>query len=142
MAKQYTGIDGALYVDSTKVAKVSDWSFSAEAETLETTSLGDFARDYIYGVQAFSGSATIFYYENNSNQIESSSLLTDVLRTTQTPTTPTHTLELRLNGGSKTRAVSFKCALNSVEISASTGEIIQAAISFTVCGPLTAVTLT
>lgn len=142
MAKQYTGIDGALYVDSTKVARVSEWSFSAEADVLETTSLGDFARDYVYGLQSFSGSATIFYYENNSNQIDGKSLLTDVLRTNQTPTDPTHTLELRFSGGSKTRSVTFKCALNSVEISATTGEIIQAAISFTVCGPLTAVTLT
>ena len=43
MAKQYTGIDGALYADDVKIARVSDWSFSAEADTLETTSLGDYA---------------------------------------------------------------------------------------------------
>jgi hypothetical protein len=141
MAKQYTGIDGALYVDDVKVARVSEWSFSAEAETLETTSLGDFARDYVYGLQSFSGSATVFYYENASNQIEGKSLLSDVIRTTATPTEPTHTLELRFLNGSKTRSVKFKCALNSVEISASTGEIIQAQISFTVCGPLTSASL-
>lgn len=136
MAKQYTGIDGALYADDVKVARVSEWSFSAEADTLETTSLGDYARDYVYGVQSFSGSAIIFYYENDQNQIEGRSLLSDVIRTTQTPTEPTHVLELRFDNGSINRSVKFKCALNSVEIAASTGEIIQASISFTVCGPL------
>lgn len=141
MAKQFTGIDGALYVDDVKVARVSEFSFSADAEILDRTSLGDYARNYVYGVQSFSGSATLFYYENNSNQIEGSSLLTDVVRTTATPTEPTHVLELRFGGGSQNRAVKFKCALNTVEISATTGEIVQAQISFTVCGPLTTVTL-
>lgn len=141
MAKQYTGIDGALYADDVKVARVSDWSFSAEADTLEVTSLGDFARDYVYGVQSFSGTASIFYYENDSNQIEGKTLLSDVIRTTKTPTEPTHVLELQFRNGSVNRSVKFKCALNSVEISAATGEIITAQISFTVCGPLVAATL-
>lgn len=141
MAKQYTGIDGALYVDDVKVARVSSWSFSANADVLETTSLGDFARNYVYGIQSFSGSATVFYYENASNLIEGASLLTDVVRTTQTPTEPTHILELRFTGGSTNRAVKFKCALNTVEITATTGEIIQANITFTVCGALTTANL-
>lgn len=141
MAKQYTGIDGALYVDNARVARVSEWSFSANADVLETTSLGDFARDYVYGVQSFTGSATIFYYENASNLIEGRTLITDVVRTTQTPTEPTHVLELRFSGGSTNRAVKFKCALNTVEITATTGEIIQASISFTVCGALTTANL-
>ena len=141
MAKQYTGIDGALYVDDVRVARVSEWSFSANADVLETTSLGDFARDYVYGVQSFTGSATIFYYENTSNLIEGRTLITDVVRTTQTPTEPTHVLELRFSGGSTNRAVKFKCALNTVEITATTGEIIQASISFTVCGALTTANL-
>ena len=141
MAKQYTGIDGALYADDVKIARVSEWSFSAEADTLETTSLGDYARDYVYGVQSFNGSASIFYYENDSNAIEGRTLLSDVIRTTQTPTEPTHVLELQFRNGSVNRSVKFKCALNSVQIQASTGEIISASINFTVCGPLLAATL-
>lgn len=141
MAKQYTGIDGALYADGVKIARVSNWSFTASADTLETTSLGDFARDYIYGIQSFSGTATLFYYENASNLIEGNALLSDVLRTTKTPTEPTHTMELRFDGGSQTRKVSFSCLFNQVEITANTGEIIQANVTFNVCGPLTTVTL-
>ena len=141
MAKQFTGIDGALYVDDVKVARVSNWSFTASVDTREITSLGDYARNYVQGVQSFSGSATLFYYENASNLIEGRAMMTDVIRTTQTPTEPTHTMELRFDNGSQARRVAFKCALNQVEISATTGEIIQANVSFTVCGPLTTVTM-
>jgi hypothetical protein len=141
MAKQYTGIDGALFVDNVKIARVSNWSFNASADTLEITSLGDYARNYVYGVQSFSGSATLFYYENASNLIEGRAAMDDVVRTTATPTEPTHTMELRFDNGSTARRVAFKCALNQVEISASSGEIIQANITFTVCGPLTTVTM-
>ena len=141
MAKQYTGIDGALYADDVKVARVSNWSFKAEADPLETTSLGDYARDYVYGVQSFSGSATIFYYENASNAIEGQALMSDVIRTSQTPTEPTHVLELQFRNGSVNRSVKFKCLLNSVSIQASSGEIIEANVDFTVCGPLVAANL-
>jgi hypothetical protein len=141
VAKQYTGIDGSLLLDNVQVARVSTWSFSANADVLETTSLGDFARNYVYGVQSFTGTATVFYYENNSNLIEGRAIMDDLLRTTQTPTEPTHTLELRFSGGSATRAVKFRCALTSVEIAASVGEIIEATINFTVCGALTTANL-
>lgn len=136
MARQYTGIDGSLYDGTTKVARVRSWSFTANADTLETTTLGSFARDYIYGVQSFSGSATVLYYENASNGIEGGGLLSDVIRTTATPTDPTHVLELRLEGGSRVRSVKFKCAVTSVSIAATAGEIIEASIDFTVCGAL------
>jgi len=142
MARQYSGVDGALFVDDVRVARVSNWSFTATADTLEITSLGDFARNYIYGIQSFNGTATIFYYENVSNLIDGSGLLTDVVRTTATPVEPTHILELRFTGGNvASRAVKFKCALNQVEISATTGEIVQANITFTVCGALTTANL-
>lgn len=141
MAKQYTGIDGSLYVGSTKVARVADWSFSAEVEALEVTSLGDHARDYINGIQSYSGSATLYYYENASNAIEGAAMLGKVLTTAATPTDPDTVLELRLGGGSKDRSVKFKCLIASIEISASTGEIIQASINFNVCGPLQAVSM-
>ena len=138
MAKQFTGIDGALYADGNKVARVSDWSISASAESLETTSLGDFARTYIYGRQGFSGSCTLYYYENDAGQINGAALLSDTLRTTQTPTEPTHTMELRFDGGASTRRLSFKVLLQDVQISASVGGVIQAQVSFTATGALTA----
>lgn len=141
MAKQYTGIDGALYVDGAKIGKVTEWTLDAEADALETTTLGDFARTYAYGVQGYSGSCTVLYYEDDAGQIDGTALLSDVLRTTATPTTQTHALDLRLNNGSKTRSLAFNALLNNVSITASVGEIITAEVSFTVSGPLTTATV-
>lgn len=138
--KQFTGIDGALYADGAKVGKIQNWSFSAAANTLDCTTLGDFASRYVYGIQNFSGSCTLLYYESEAGAIVGSNLLTDVVRTTQTPTEPTHTMELRYENGAKVHAVSFSCLLNQVSMSAAAGEIITAEVSFTVNGPLTTAT--
>jgi hypothetical protein len=136
MAKQFTGIDGALYLDGNKVGKIVDWSLSAAADVLETTTLGDFHRTYIYGVQQHSGSCTLLYYEEDSGAITGSGLISDVLRTTQTPTAPTHTLELRYENGARTHAVKFKALLNQVELAAAVGSVMTANIAFTVTGAL------
>ena len=137
MAKNYTGIDGALYVDNVKVAQTQSWTLSANAAVLPTTTLGDFAETAVYGLQSFTGSASIYYYEGNSRQIDGSKMLVDVLRTTKTPTNETHQLKLQYLNGSKIRQVQCNCLLNSVEISATAGEIVMANITFTVTGPLT-----
>ena len=141
MGKQFTGIDGALYADGNKVAKVTDWAFQGSVDTLECTTLGDFARKYVYGVQSYSGSCTVLYYETDARAIVGSEMLTDVMRTTQTPTEPTHTLELRYENGAKVHSVSFNCLLPSVSVAAQVGEIVTASVSFTVNGPLTTATL-
>ena len=135
--KHFTGIDGALYADGAKVGKIRDWSFQAAAATLDCTTLGDFANRYVYGIQSFSGACTLLYYESDAGSIVGNNLLTDVVRTTQTPTEPTHTMELRYENGAKVHAVSFKCLLNNVTMAASAGEIVTAQVNFTVTGPLT-----
>lgn len=141
MSKQYSGIDGALYVDGAKIGRVTAWSLDAQADTLETTTLGDFARNYVYGLQGYSGSCTVLYYEDDAGKVDGGALLGDVLRTTATPTATTHALDLRLNNGSKTRSLAFNALLNNVSISASVGEIITAEVSFTVSGPMTTATV-
>ena len=139
--KQFTGIDGALYADGNKVARVSSWTFAATAAPLDTTTLGDFATTAIYGIQSFTGSCTLYYYEKDGGGIEGSALMSDVMRTTQTPTEPTHELILRYQNGASTHEVKFKCLLNSVTIAASAGEIVTAEVSFQVTGPLQTATI-
>ena len=41
--KYFTGIDGSFYADGNKIARVSAWTFAANAAALNTTTLGDFA---------------------------------------------------------------------------------------------------
>lgn len=141
MAKQYTGIDGTLYCDGASVAKVRSWSLQATADTLETTSLGDFAKSYVYGTQGAGGSITALFYEDDANRITATPLLGDVLRTTATATDLNHTLELRLGNGSRVRAIGFKALLNNVSIDMQYGDIVTAEISYTVTGPLALVTI-
>lgn len=141
MAKHYTGIDGALYADGNKVARVSAWTFQGNVASLPTTTLGDYAATSVYGIQNYSGSCTIYYYEKDAGAIEGSVLMTDVLRTTQTPTEPTHELNLRYENGATLHQLKFKCLLNSISIGATAGEIVTAQISFTVTGPLQTATI-
>ena len=136
MAQQFTGQDGALYLDGNKVARVSAWSFSASAAALPTTTLGDYAETAIYGNQSFSGSCTIYYYEGVGGAIEGSGLLSDVLRTTATPTEPTHELRLSYENGAQVHEVKFKCLLTQVSMQAQAGQIVTAEVSFQVTGPL------
>ena len=139
--KYFTGIDGSFYADGNKVATVSSWTFSANAAALDTTTLGDFATTSIYGIQSFTGSCTLYYYEKNAGAIEGGSLMSDVIRTTQTPTNPTHELVLRYDNGAKTHEVKFKCLLNQVQIAATAGDIVTAAVNFQVTGPLQTATI-
>jgi len=81
------------------------------------------------------------YYESDSRAIVGNQLLTDVMRTTQTPTEPTHTMELRYENGAKVHSVTFTCLLPSVSVAAQVGEIVTASVQFTVNGPLTTATL-
>ena len=141
MAKQFTGIDGALYADGDRIAKITQWQFQGKVDELETTTLGDFARTYVYGIQSYAGSCSLLYYEKDGATIEGGNLLSDVLRTTQTPTEPTHTMELRYLNGAANHSVQFKCILPTVAITASVGGIVTAEVSFTVCGSLTACSL-
>ena len=141
MAKQFTGIDGALYLDGNKVGRITGWTFQGTADALETTTLGDFARCYVYGVQSYTGTCTLLYYENDQAKIDGSGLMTDVLRTTQTPTEPTHEMELRYQNGAATHAVRFGCLLPTVSISAAVGGVVTAEVSFTVSGSLTSCTI-
>lgn len=141
MAKQFTGIDGSLYADGAKVGKVTAWSFDANADALECTTLGDFAREYVYGLQSYSGSISLLYYEKDGGTIDGSALMKDTVRTSAVATEPAHTLELRYSNGAKTHKVTFKCLLPSVNISSSVGEIATAEVAFTVSGPLTSSTL-
>ena len=141
MARQYSGIDGRLLVNGTNVGKVKDWSISGSVETLETTSLADYARNYSAGLQAFAGSATLYYYQNEAGVIEGAALYNDVFRIDRTPEDTETELTLRFANGNKTREIRCKCILNQVEVSATACEVVEANVTFTVCGPLLASSL-
>ena len=135
MAKYFTGTDGAFLVDGKQTAKIANWSFSAQTSTLETTTLGKYAREYIAGIQSFSGSASLYYYVDSNDVLDGKDLIEEVIRTNAPDQTPQHSLTLRLQEVPQ-RQVTLKVLITSVNIAAAVGELVTAQISFTGTEPL------
>ena len=135
MAKYFTGIDGALLLDGKQVAKIATWSFNAQTSSLETTTLGKYAREYVHGIQSYSGSAVVYYYTDNNGVLDGKTLLDEVIRTGPPDSTPVHSITLRLQE-TPPRQVTFKVVITSASLSAAPGELVTAQISFVVTEPL------
>lgn len=127
-----SGKDGKLIYNGVLLAKVANWSLTANVDALEVTSLADVARDYTPGLKAASGSCTVWYYDNAPV-----SLLSKVVRTGA----PTDADILTMQLGFGAKSVTFKCLLTSAALSMSVGEVLQAQVSFNVCGNLSGVAL-
>jgi len=135
MAKYFTGIDGELRFNGKRVAKVASWSFNAQTSTLETTTLGDYAREYVGGIQSYSGSASIYYYTDNNGALEGSDLLKEVIRVGPPDLAPAYEMVLRVQR-QPLRQVKLKVVITSAELTAAPGELIAAQISFVGTEPL------
>lgn len=141
MAKVYTGRDGRLLIDDVEQIKVTNWSISGNLEMLETTSLGDSQRTYAPGVQEFSGSATLLYYNDGTGRNDAATALRKVLRIGGVADADTVDLRLRLVEGSTNHDIRLTAYVTSVSFGASVGEVSSAQINFQGTGALTAVTI-
>tara|TARA_R110000772_G_scaffold199585_1_gene310240 strand:- start:66 stop:491 length:426 start_codon:yes stop_codon:yes gene_type:complete len=141
MAKIFTGKDGRLLLDDLEQVKVTNWSLTGNLEMLETTSLGDNQRTYCPGLQEFSGSATLLYYNDDVGRNDASTALRKVLRVDGVSQGDTVDMRLRLLEGSTNRDVQLTAYITSVSFGASVGEVSSAEINFQGTGALTAVTV-
>jgi hypothetical protein len=141
MAKVYTGRDGRLLIDGVEQIKVANWSMSGNLETLETTSLGDNQRTYVPGVQEFSGSASLLYYNDGTGRNDAATALKKVLRIGAVSESDTVDLRLRLVEGNSNQDVRLTAYITSVSFGAGVGEVSSAQINFQGTGALTAVTI-
>jgi hypothetical protein len=141
MAKVYTGRDGRLLIDGIEQIKVSSWSLTGNLETLETTTLGDSQRTYTPGVQEFSGSASILYYNDGTGRNDAALALKKVLKIAGVSDGDTVDMRLRLVEGAINHDVRLAAYITSVSFGASVGEITRADISFQATGALTEVTI-
>ena len=141
MAKIFTGKDGRLLLDDVDQIKVTNWSLTGNLEMLETTSLGDNQRSYCPGVQDFSGSATLLYYNDGADRNDAALALRKVLRIDGVSEGDTVDMRLRLVEGSTNHDVRLATYITSVSFGASVGEVSSAQINFQGTGALTAVTL-
>jgi hypothetical protein len=141
MTKAFTGKDGRLLLDDVDQIKVTNWSLTGNLEMLETTSLGDNQRSYCPGVQDFSGSATLLYYNDGAGRNDAALALRKVLRIDGVSEGDTVDMRLRLVEGSTNHDVRLATYITSVSFGASVGEVSSAQINFQGTGALTAVTL-
>jgi hypothetical protein len=143
MAKVYTGRDGVMQLAGTTLAKVVNFSLSANLETLETTTLSESIRSYTPGISGYSGSATLLYYKDDSNNINTSDLLNKLYKTGTTGVSSSDTVELtfRWVDGADNNDIKLTAYITSANIGASTGEIVRAEIAFQGTGALSTVTI-
>tara|TARA_R100000152_G_C6781749_1_gene217017 strand:+ start:2981 stop:3466 length:486 start_codon:yes stop_codon:yes gene_type:complete len=146
----YSGKDGLMYIGTSTAAaaKVRSWQFQASLGLLDISTLGDKVKQYAPGVQDFTGSATILYYQKSgtTSPVNDASTLiknlikggTDGVQPTSTDDkTVTLSLAFAADGTvSPERRIKFKCFITSASIGASVGEVVSADISFTVTGGL------
>ena len=143
MAKVYTGRDGVMQLGGTTLAKVVNFSLSANLETLETTTLNENIRSYTPGISGYSGSATLLYYKDNNNAINTTDLLNKLYKTGTAGVSSSDTVELtfRWVDGTDNNDIKLTAYITSANIGASTGEIVRAEIAFQGTGALSTVTI-
>lgn len=143
MAKVYTGRDGVMQLAGTTLAKVVNFSLSANLETLETTTLSENIRSYTPGIAGYSGSATLLYYKDDANSINTTDLLNKLYKTGTTGVSSTDTVELtfRWIDGTDNNDIKLTAYVTSASIGASTGDIVRAEIAFQGTGALSTVTI-
>ena len=138
--KFYSGRDAKLWFGTSSTAqqaKVVDWSMRSSTNLLETTTLGEKHKDYTPGLIGYSGSATLLYYQDSSNEVEASSWLTNAGISTASGGVSTSnkvTMEFRLYEGVNYKKVKVNAYLTSASVGVSVGDIVKTYFSFTVCG--------
>ena len=156
MAKVYTGRDGVMQVGGTTLAKVVNFSLSANLETLEVTTLGENIRSYTPGISGYSGSATLLYYKDGDGAINTTNLLNKLYNTDETGVSSTDTVNLTfkwidgaleyddkglVSGGGDENIIELEAYITSASIGAATGDIVRAEIAFQGTGALSTVTI-
>ena len=143
MAGFYSGKEGELLINGTKVAKVRSWSFTFNQAVLETVSLEDTDRTIIHGTRSYTGSASIYYYQAAvgvaSGQL--STLINNIIKTGSgagdgsNAESTAMTFKLRIRDGSPSgRFIEFQAIPTSFGITSTVGEVTAADISFEVNG--------
>ena len=150
MAGFYSGKEGELLIDGTKVAKVRSFSFSFNQAVLETVSLEDTDRTIIHGTRSYTGSASVYYYQDvaGGGAGQLSTLIGNIIKTgssagdgANTESTAM-TFKLRIKDGSTAgRFIEFQAIPTSFVITSAVGEVTAADISFEVNGAPTGLVL-
>lgn len=129
--RHFTGLDGALLVNGSRIAKITSWTLNATVDVVETTVIDAAAPTYVFGRQKWSGSCVALYYEDAAGDLDTQPLLANTIRTAILSPTTTHTLELQLT---TSRVFEATVLINAASIQTATADAVQVNIDFTVTG--------
>ena len=150
MAGFYSGKEGQLFIDGTQVAKVRSWSFSFNQAVLETVSLEDTDRTIIHGTRSYTGSASVYYYQDvaGGGAGQLSTLINNIIRIGSGGgdgvNAESNEVRFRLrikDGSSGGRFIEFIAIPTSFSMTSAVGEVTAADISFEVNGAPTGLVL-
>ena len=139
MAGFYSGQDGELLVNDTKAAKVRSWSFTFNQAVLETNSLEDTDRTIIHGMRSYTGSASIYYYQDSSGSGSGqlTTLINEVIKggtgagDSVNADSSYVKFKLRIKDGTASgRFIEFTAIQTSISMTSAIGEVMSADISF------------
>ena len=150
MAGFYSGKEGELLIDGTIVARVRSWSFTFNQAVLETVSLEDTDRTIIHGTRSYTGSASVYYYQDvaGGGAGQRSTLISNIIKTGSSAGDGANaestdmTFKLKIKDGSTAgRFIEFQAIPTSFSITSAVGEVTAADISFEVNGAPTGLVL-
>jgi hypothetical protein len=150
MAGFYSGKEGELLMNGNKVAKVRSWSFTFNQAVLETVSLEDTDRTIIHGTRSYTGSASVYYYQDvaGGGAGQLSSLINDIIKVQSASgdganaESSSMTFKLKIKDGSTAgRFIEFQAIPTNFTIQNAVGEVTAANISFEVNGAPTGLAL-
>jgi hypothetical protein len=127
MAKYYAGQDGSVELGGVAVAKVVQWSLTANTDALEVTTLSEDVRAFTTGVRSASGALTVLYYDDAPVK-----LLNQVNQDTTADNSITSVARLKLKFD--TKFLEFDAVLTSAELSCVVGEVMRVNVNFTMSG--------
>ena len=144
MAGFYSGKEGQLFIDGTQVARVRSWSFSFNQAVLETISLEDTDRTIIHGTRSYTGSASVYYYQDvaGGGAGQLTTLINNIIKRGTSfrlnAESVAMTFRLKIKDGSTAgRFIEFEAIPTSFTMTSAVGEVTAADISFEVNGART-----
>jgi len=135
MSTFYSGQAGQLYINGTKAAKVSQWSFNAAQSTLDTTTLEQTDRTAIPGIRSTSGTCSLYYYEQDSGANSCSELIDYLIKpATDHAAAPgvaplSQKVTLRLQSGAS-RYIQGDVWITSASMTMAVGAVLGAEVTF------------
>ena len=121
-----TGADGKVMVNGAQILKCRDYTISVSKDALESTTLGNYDREYVEGLRGATGSMTVLYDPLESTAVN---LLNSILTTDGTSQKVDFVFTSQDN-----KKLVYSGFITSVSQSVSTGAVQAASCNFQISG--------